>query len=86
MQPHWIVKLPPTIVMPKEMTFAEMLHHPAITLLDHGSRGAIVVRRDKVMGVVGAEIFMKALGSASPLVGGRRRRSLFSTHNFRAAR
>jgi CBS domain-containing protein len=69
LHPH--AKLPPTIVMPEKITIAEMLEHPAVTLLEHGARGAIVVHRNKVMGVVGADILMKALGSGSLSVGGR---------------
>lgn len=69
LHPH--AKLPPTIVMPKKTTLAEILEHPAVTLLEHGARGAIVVHRNKVMGVVGADIFMKALGPRSLSVGGR---------------
>jgi hypothetical protein len=67
---HPRAKLRPTIVMPGNITVAKMLKHPAVTLLEHGARGAIVVHRHKVKGVVGADIFMKALGSGSLSGGG----------------
>jgi len=67
---HPRAKLRPTIVMPGNITIAKMLEHPAVTLLEHGARGAIVVHRNEVKGVVGADIFMKELGSGSLSDGG----------------
>jgi hypothetical protein len=69
--PHHRAKLPPTIVMPEEFTLEDMLADPAVTLLEHGARGAIVARQNKVLGVVGAEVFMHALGSGNLAIGGR---------------
>ena len=69
--PHPLAKVPPTIVVPEEFTLEEILADPAVTLLEHGARGAIVARKNKVVGVVGADVFMRALGSVSLGAGGR---------------
>jgi hypothetical protein len=68
---HPRVKLRPTIVMPEQITIGELQEHPAVTLLKHGARGAIIVRENKVMGIVAADRFMKTLGVGSLSGGGR---------------